>query len=293
MSQGGNQWAEMSIGSKSNISPRLGLHSAVRFSNTTTLILERTVRVLMNDTGYSTVHAFSAHYHDTPVPLGPSHNHLLQTKKNYFTYPWDGLEDFLARESAGVLRLVGYGSLMNVSSASKTLKTQGVRRHPVIAYGARRIFNYVIGNELLERYGASPDASQCAALNVLSSPDLGDTLNGILFEVPLEELPALRARESDYDLFPVICRDWHRPANDPILAFILSVPDTSSSQRTTSNGDLFPHPGYLKVCHHGAQSISGAFFDYFLDSTYLADRKTKLRHWLDAHPSPCRPGLVG
>lgn len=152
-------------------------------------------------------------------------------------WPWDGLEQRLiavarreqACNSADVvttadamvrppcLHLIGYGSLLNPESARVTIPGTPPGGHPpVLAFGARRIFNYVISNEAaLRRYGALPVGRERAALNAERTGQVEDIINGRLLDVPLADLDALRQREFGYDLEPVIWRGW----DDAVVQF--------------------------------------------------------------------------
>ncbi len=82
-----------------------------------------------------------------------------------YVYPWAGL--------TGGVRLVGYGSLLNAASAARTLAPGGARR-PVLAFGARRLFDCEMSAGALQRYGAGADSRGGAALNVRITSVIGD-----------------------------------------------------------------------------------------------------------------------
>src|SRR6266542_6439025 len=130
-----------------------------------------------------------------------------------YVYPWAGL--------TGGVRLVGYGSLLNAASAARTLAPGGARR-PVLAFGARRLFDCEMSAGALQRYGAGADSRGGAALNVRITSVIGDAVNGILFDIPAAEIEALRVRETGYDLAPVICSPWEQFDETPFVAHILT-----------------------------------------------------------------------
>jgi hypothetical protein len=193
-----------------------------------------------------------------------------------YPYPWDGLEADLRRQGRPLL-LVAYGSLMNAPSAAQTLRPSAARR-PVVAFGVRRVFNYCMAEASLARYG-SCDTQERAALNVYRSAAPADMVNGVGLEVPAEEVRALRQRELGYDLYPVACLWWDAQESPPLLAHILGTPDQPRQGPRYTRDDLRPHPAYYRLCRAGAASFSAAFLDFYLDSTYLADRSTNLRAW--------------
>jgi len=199
-------------------------------------------------------------------------------------YPWAGLE--------GGVRLVGYGSLLNAASAARTLTTAR-RGLPIVAFGARRLFDYVMTPGAEGRYGTPPDPRARAALNVRLTGALGDAVNGLLFDVPAGDVEALRLREIDYDLEPVVCLPWQRFDESPFVAHILTCPARSLRQRGQAPADgspqpspLLPHPHYYQVCREGAASVSEEFLRFFLASTFLADGLTSATEWEPAGLSP-------
>ena len=46
-----------------------------------------------------------------------------------------------------------------------------------------------------------------------------------------------------------------------------------------SDDSILPHKGYYNVCRDGAAKISDEFLDYFLETSFLADGKTKVKEW--------------
>jgi hypothetical protein len=192
----------------------------------------------------------------------------LRTQTPYM-YPWDGLE--------GGIRLVGYGSLLNAASAARTLAPAGPRR-AVLAFGARRLFDYEMSAGALQRYGAGPDSRGGAALNVRVTGAMGDAVNGLLFDIPAAEIEPLRQREIGYDLAPVICFPWERFDESPFVAHILTRPAQPAAE-PRRNDPLLPHKAYYLLCREGAASVSDSFLRFFLASTFLADGLTPVAEW--------------
>lgn len=199
--------------------------------------------------------------------------------RDFITYPWTGLEDVLRRSGADSLRLVGYGSLVNAGSASVTIDERRANRAtPVAAHGVRRIFNYEMDSDH-SRY-VPADAPDARALLNAERGEMGvDALNGVLLEVLIEEVQALRERETDYDLAPVVCEPWDRDSGKAGLAWVLICsPDSESGSRRVNNR-LTPNPDYYRVCREGAASFGDAFLEAWLDSTFLGDKVTSARAW--------------
>lgn len=200
------------------------------------------------------------------------------SERRSFRYPWSELEDHLAAKGAGQVFLVGYGSLLNPSSAARTFPGTPASGHPpVVALGARRVFNYRIPDAVIQRYGQLPSGYDQAALN--AEPMADGVFNGRLIELKIEDLAALRTRETGYDLSPMGCLDWTDPARPRIQAYALCCThEYWEGQRYVDNA-LLPYGPYCAVCRAGAALVSEAFLRLFERTCYLADRKTTLFEW--------------
>jgi cation transport regulator ChaC len=185
-------------------------------------------------------------------------------------YPWHGLESRL-RSNGSPLMLIGYGSLLNPASARVTLRSVRHDR-PVIARGCIRVFDYPISSRSASaRYGTVRPGHN-AVLNVHPADD-AHSVGGVLFDVAIDDIPALRAREVNYDLWPVRFRWFDSPDDaDTMHAYILYRPNPPADP-------MLPHPRYYRVCREGAESLGHAFLDHYLDSTFLQDRVTTIRAW--------------
>src|SRR5262249_38496986 len=148
--------------------------------------------------------------------------HLKTLDGRGFEYPWNGLEEAVAKMPENKLLAVGYGSLLNRDSAARTIKDTPREGHPaVLALGARRVFNYVIPEALLKSYGGNFPPRERAALNVDYPRSPADALNGRLLTVALADVAALRVREFGYDLRPVVCVCWGEWEVAPFTAYVL------------------------------------------------------------------------
>ena len=194
-----------------------------------------------------------------------------------FAHPWDGLEDHLGA-NGGTLKLVGYGSLVNGTSAAMTLRETGALPRPVIAHGIRRVFNYRM-SEPHSRYEVCTDDRNRALLNIDWTRDPGDTISGVLLEVALDDLPALRLRESDYDLVPVACVHWGEPDLPPEPAFALHCHEHSERGQRRVDRSLLPNRDYYEICRVGAATYGEDFLQHWLESTYLGDGVTRVAEW--------------
>jgi hypothetical protein len=199
----------------------------------------------------------------------------LVTRPRY-VYPWDHLEADLQATGQPLL-LAGYGSLLDATSAAVTLRPTAHGRRPVIAFGARRVFNYALEASSPTRPVAPADPLARAALNVYPRRDLSEVCNGVCLAVAPTDVPALRARETGYDLHPIVCVSWDAPHQPPFVAYVLGAPDGGHT-----DDRLRPHPAYYQLCRAGAASFSAEFLAFYLDTTYLADRRTTIRAWEQA-----------
>jgi hypothetical protein len=138
-----------------------------------------------------------------------------------YPYAWDGLEDDLQARNESHFVLMGYGSLINTRSAAVTLnKSTLASRRPGICFGARRLFN----NEMpttTGRYSQSEDDQVRAGLMAYYTGMASDVMNGVLMDVNMSEIPALRQREIGYDLHPVVAMEWGEEHETLTVAYIL------------------------------------------------------------------------
>lgn len=199
----------------------------------------------------------------TPLPPLPS-----------FPFPWEGLEHFVSEAPGQHLPLVGYGSLLKLSSAGRTMRNAETSRRTCLAFGCRRIFNYEMPERVLVRYGASPSSLSRAALNVLVTGDYRDVINGVLITVKASDLEALREREFGYDLLPVFYLPWNANGDNLLeAAYVLSAPETASDPNyQVVRRDILPQEDYARLCEEGAAEHSPEFLSSYLRSTYLADK---------------------
>lgn len=194
-------------------------------------------------------------------------------------YPWDGLEAQLGA-SARALPLVGYGSLLNLQSAQRTIpraSTAGTAL--VIVAGGRRLFNYRMSGPALLRYEGTAPPNDSAALNVAHTRQPSHLFNGRLYSIPPAEIDALRQREVGYDLCPMPFVHWADPLGPAGTAYVLSCRSDGPYGESLIASTLLPPPGYYAVCRDAARSISAAFLDAFLATTYLADGITTAVRW--------------
>lgn len=206
---------------------------------------------------------------------------LIPHQRSPIPFPWVGLIDLMHNMPRQVLPIVGYGSLISKPSADLTLKQTESSRTPCIVFGCRRLFNYNMPERALDRYHAPYGTKFRAALNVEVTHNPSDMINGILTELHAADVDSFRLREHGYDLVPVDCAEWGGAAlNGTIPAFILTAPDRAlRPEWQVVRSDILPQPDYLRLCEEGAKTISKAYLDFFRDTTFLADKLTKISSW--------------
>lgn len=194
---------------------------------------------------------------------------------HHFAFPWHGLEDLL--EQQGAAWLVGYGSLMHPASAARTIRDTPANGHPpVVAFGAKRLYEYIMPLPVYERYAQQNlqvrlDPRARAALNVRPTGNPDHLFNGRRIALAVADLDGLRQRERAYDLHPVAMLDWEVLDAEPQLGFALSCPATPYEGQLFVDSTLRPCPPYHRLCLQGAQLVSPEFAGLFLQTTYLGD----------------------
>jgi len=197
-----------------------------------------------------------------------------------FVFPWNKLESFIQETGNMKLPFVGYGSLLNRTSAKRTLSAVTLDdSRPIVSFGVRRIFNYQVPSGY-SAYRDSDHPARKAALNAEITADMNDVMNGILFPLGLEDIPPLRDRELLYDLEPIPCLDWERPGGEPFFAYLLQCVVEALPDGPGVNNTLEPHREYYRVCREGAASLGSQFLDFWLNTTFLAGSPlTRAAEW--------------
>ncbi|MHC4259931.1 MAG: hypothetical protein ACYSTF_05925 [Planctomycetota bacterium] len=200
-------------------------------------------------------------------------------KEPKYRYPWDGLEEEMEANCLPEMAVVGYGSLINSGSAGRTLSQKAMETsRAVIAFGARRLFNYEIPGDV-DRYAPATHPLARAALNARPTGKIDDIVNGIVMKLSVTEIPAMRGREVGYDLVPVACLEWNDLERPPFLAYILCCFDEPGESSGHTNDEIEPHRGYYSVCRAGVSEFGEGFLRLWLATTYLADGVTPVAEW--------------
>ena len=201
------------------------------------------------------------------------------SKSPSYTYPYVNLAKELASQGQSVLKLFAYGSLIDKNSAKKTFseKTLNTSR-PSLAFGVQRLFNRDVPIQQSAWWGKPLDPQARGMLNLKATEYQRQFVNGVLIEIPLEEIGALLAREVGYDLKPVLIADWNTLLKGELL---LSIAYTLIAGPTSSyvNASILPRPGYYELTRNAAAEFGPLFSLFWLHTTYMADGKTPIIEW--------------
>lgn len=200
-------------------------------------------------------------------------------------HPWNELEAELRSSGNKRLMLAGYGSLLNPVSARRTVKDTPSEGHaPIVVMGAKRVFDYIVPQAVIDRYGGETRENERAALNCVWTGNADDCLNARLLPINLDDLDDLREREQGYHLGPVAYTPWLTPLAEPKLAFVLCADSQAVNGQVWVDPSLLPYPPYLQVCREGCRQVDADFEKMFLKTTFLGDRNTRLDRYLAGRP---------
>ncbi len=198
-----------------------------------------------------------------------AHDQLLTGQSSYhwpFSKP---LKYAMEREGRETILLFSYGSLMNRESASMTLSTNALEtRRPVVAFGLKRLFNY---DPKETSFGPPVDPDDRAMLNVKPTNRASDQVNGVVVELPVDDVLALCKRELGYDLVPVVVADWNDPNPTYEVAYTLVASDRPRYGHQYTNSAINPRPEYNSLVQEGAAEYGDEFLQMWLETTYYAD----------------------
>lgn len=209
-------------------------------------------------------------------------NTILQKSSNKrHTYPWPSLESDLIASKESRLLLAGYGSLLNPDSARRTIRDTPTSGHePILAFGARRIFNYIIPQRVIDDYGIPVKSNAQAALNVEWTGSADSMFNARLLQVSISDFDSLRQREKGYHLEPVAILPWRDLSSQPSLGYALCADNTPCDGRVLVDDTLLPYQPYLDLCRVGTRMVDRDFEKLFLETTWLGNRSVRLDEYL-------------
>lgn len=227
------------------------------------------------------------------VPWSEDYQNLLMERvggkiKDLSTYPslrFPNIEDqkILNKYPDGKVLIFGYGSLMNMQSASRSVSPESLQSmRPVVSFGLKRIFNYKAHD--VSRWGKGLPDLEKAMLNVEPMTTYRHIVNGIVMEVSPQDLAKLINREKGYDLVPVLVADWNdvisqNPDVKIEVAYTFYVPDELRNGVNYSQTKYYPVRGYLNAVREGASIFGEQFLNYWNLTTYLGNGTTTVNDW--------------
>lgn len=184
---------------------------------------------------------------------------------------WPNWPEFLRKQ--GSAAFVGYGTLINKTSASHSLSEAG-EREPVNAFGVRRIFNFVLEDKNYVDHGGlykrSNFENHVATLNVQETGSNEDIVNGVLMQVSNDGLDGLAEREAGYDIIPVVY-SVIADAEKVSKAYMFTARQGSPEIGHRVKDDVLPNESSLETCLAGARDYGGEFLNTWVLHCYLAD----------------------
>ncbi len=199
---------------------------------------------------------------------------LFAEEHKYWSYPYPELVDTLQREGKDSILIFSYGSLMDHTSASRTLgaKTLATKR-PALAYKIKRLFNRDVAIRPQSKWCEPYHTKARAMLNVMPTEDANDFVNGVLIDLPLDEIPHVLLREEGYDLMPVSVREYN--SENYQIAYTFYAPETGPY----TSKEIFPRPHYYELTRDAALQYGEHFYELWLETTYLSDGVTPIIEW--------------
>ena len=164
--------------------------------------------------------------------------------------------------------IFGYGSLLQEESLKATVPSAKNIR-PVYIKGFRRVFTLWDPVGWTETNLDLKDIPFCG-VDAVPTSDKNATVNGVVFEVSADELPALLEREKEYDLIEVAAYDFS--TDEPVGTCLVF---SSGKETGAYDFDSEAQKRYLDVCTEGAASFGEDFLQQFLVTTYINDVSLK------------------
>jgi hypothetical protein len=222
---------------------------------------------------------------------------LTVDRINRLEHKLASLERSVKRNGSNTTTVIGFGSLLSEVSARGTMPNlQNFRLGTVQGY--RRLFTHPAAI-FFERGIADLESKEISSLS--SEKCDGCSFTVALFEINNDELPPLIEREEEFDMVMVPIDDGGFPStglmctrsSDETYIARWGYPqyrdktygfDLPSIWGWDENSGILPCRVYLRHCVLAASKQGPVVLDSFLDGTYLADRKTTIREYLDANP---------
>lgn len=200
----------------------------------------------------------------------------------------------------GLISIGGFGSLLSERSARYTfpdLKNFRTAR----LHGFRRVFGHV-APIFFVRGIANLETKEISSVSV--EPCSGESVFITVFEIGVSEIPAFMEREQEFRflaVFPqfldgtpafqpvVICGHYN---DEEYYKYRCKGSKEEFHKHYGQHGidkvwrdDILPCRAYLRHCVLAAKNLGTEAYNNFLDHSYLGDRQTTIRQYLDSCPS--------
>lgn len=204
--------------------------------------------------------------------------------------------------------IFGYGSLMDQKSTIRTMPSAKNFR-PARLFNYRRVFNLVsIGG--IQRGEACLETNEVAALAISPALSSSSFVDGILFDIPQDELSGYFEREHRYKRIEVSARDMSVTIDSigmEVFTRCWTVIEQSDIEYKSSllggaeeyhervgkhysgvlwgRPDILPMRNYLIEAIKAAKELGGdEWLHNFLHNSFLADRITTIQQYVTRHP---------
>eukprot|EP00930_Biecheleria_cincta_P061413 TRINITY_DN46986_c0_g1_i1.p1 TRINITY_DN46986_c0_g1~~TRINITY_DN46986_c0_g1_i1.p1 ORF type:complete len:225 (+),score=52.42 TRINITY_DN46986_c0_g1_i1:63-737(+) len=205
-----------------------------------------------------------------------------------------------AMEAGKQLTIIGFGSLLSEKSARSTFPDLTNFRLARV-HGYCRVFRHPAG--IFFERGIVPQGSmEFSSLSV--EPAAGRSIVVAVFETAGLDLDALQKREEEYDLVTTPYQQLDGLEGNGLMCLPLKNDREGFVQRWGedrfeqsygrwgletiwgfgSDSGILPCPVYLRHCVLAAAKAGEEASNSFLDVSFLADRKTSIRQYLEQRP---------
>lgn len=155
------------------------------------------------------------------------------------------------------IKIFGYGSLINEQSLRKTVpNAKNIK--PCKLYGFVRVFN-------IEEKRFSPITNKPKTVLNIEKSEFNQYVNGISFEISMQEFQALQEREKQYEIVQAEIENYENK-NNISKAMVFRVKHFEAFDYQYNNKD---QENYLNICLEGSKEISKEFYNDFLKTTFI------------------------
>jgi len=197
-----------------------------------------------------------------------------------YTYPYCDLEEMMNREGKETIQVFSYGSLLDYDSARKTLSPKTmITGQKAVAMGVRRVFDRDVPVDPTHDWGVPCDPNSRAMLNLHATGNPDDITNGVIYQLRIEDIPAVREREHGYDLKPILVSTWENYMNGDKSEYFIAYTFHSPKESHFTHDNIYPRPGYYELTRDAAKERGPDFYQMWIESTYLSDEVTPISEW--------------